>query len=266
MQLAVCSFAIVAVMSATVAYAQDASLIDPCKAMPKAESAAARNFLTFEKFDKELRAALRKQDAVALSFLVKFPLRVNDAGGSISLNDAAALKTHFQDVFTPAVCKEILDEKNDHVGCNDKGIMYGPGTIWVNATVLGYAIDVVNRDAAPPYPANSWNGAKINYVCQTQTHRIVVDTVAGGMLRYRSWNKPRSVIDVPDLEITKGVGTFEGTGVCAYPVYTFKNGTAIYQVEGVLGCFGDSNGPPKDATGHLEVTVADKPVTDFWCY
>jgi hypothetical protein len=240
---------------------------DPCDGISYTRPADAKNFLTFDRFDKELRIALTRQDAVALAFLVRFPLTVNDEGGSISLNNAAALKANFQDVFTPAVRKAILDRPAKDQGCGIEGIMYGPGVIWVDGSDRGYAIKVVNRDAVPPPRPNPWNIPKINYICQTPTHRIVVDTVPGGVLRYRAWNRPRPVTEAPDLEIAKGEGTFEGTNVCAVPVYTFKNATAAYRVEGALGCGGDNEpGPPKDATGHLEVSVTGKPPVDSWCY
>jgi hypothetical protein len=252
-------------ISSTAMFAQDARSIDPCHAKPT-EGRAAKNFLTFDQFDKELRVAITRQDAVALAFLVTFPLRVNDAGGTISLDDAAALKTHFQEVFTPAIRKEILGQKTEDLGCSVEGVMYGRGVIWVNASERGYSIWVVNRDSGLTQPANRWDALKIDYVCQTQMHRVVVDTVAGGVLRYRSWNKPRSVTGAPDLELKKGDGSFEGTDLCAVPIYTFKNGSATYKVEGGLGCYADSDGIPKGATGRLEVTVADKPPTDLWCY
>jgi hypothetical protein len=245
-------------------FAQDAKRSDPCHARPA--GAAAKNFFTFDQFDRELRVALTKQNPAALAFLVTFPLRVNDAGGTISLNDAAALKTHFQEVFTPAVRKEILSETNDEVGCDIEGIGYARGVIWVNASERGYAIWSVNRDMVPPYPVNKWDSPKINFVCQTQAHRIVVDTRVSGELRYRAWNKPRLVTDAPDLEIAKGDGTFEGTNVCTVPVYTFKNGSAVYRVEGGLGCGSPEDGVPKDASGRLEVIVGDKPPVDSWCY
>ena len=254
-------------------FAQPAAGKDPCHAIPAEGSMAAKNFLSFDRFDKELRAALTKQDAVALAFLITFPLRVNDAGGTISLDNAAALKTHFQEVFTPAVRKEILSENfsdlvkpYDVYGCPDEGIGYRRGVIWVNASERGYAISAVNRDWVPPYPVNKWWIPKIEYVCQTETHRIAIETLTGRTLRYRSWNKPRSVAERPDLEILKGDGTFEGTNVCAYPVYTFRSGTAVYRVAGGLGCWGDAEGAPKEATGQLEVTVADKQPISSWCY
>ncbi|HEV2445658.1 MAG TPA: hypothetical protein VGS58_07040, partial [Candidatus Sulfopaludibacter sp.] len=178
---------------------------DPCHAAPGDGSVAARNFLSFDQFDRELRGAITRQDSVALAFLVTFPLRVNDTGGTLSVDNAAALKMHFQDVFTPAVRKAILNERFSDLGCNIEGIGYGLGVIWVNASERGYAIWSVNRDAVPPY-RNTWKAPKINYVCQTPTHRILVETLAGGTLRYRSWNKPRFVSGPPDLEIRGGKG------------------------------------------------------------
>ena len=259
-------FALACLLSAIALGAQDLPGSDPCGAMPKA-AGAAKNFLAFGQFDKELRVAIARQDAVALAFLVKFPLRVNDRGGTISIDNAGALKTHFQGVFTPAVRKEILRAASGDVGCNIEGIGYGLGVIWVNPSEQGYAIWSVNRDVVPSYLRSSRNSRKINYICQTQTNRIVVDTVADGELRYRAWKKPRPVMGVPDLEIAKGVGTFEGTNFCAVPIYTFKSGSAVYRLGGGLGCFGDSEpGPPKGATGSLEVTLADKPALDSWCY
>jgi hypothetical protein len=254
------------ILGSTAMSGQDVGRSDPCHAMPTAGTPAAKNFVTFDQFDKELRLAITRQDAVALAFLVTFPLHVNDAGGTVSLDDAAALKTHFQEVFTPAVRKEILSEKNDEVGCNEKGIGYARGVIWVNASNRGYAIWSVNRDAVPPYPTNQSSAVKINYICKTETHRIVVDTVAGGGLRYRSWNEPRPVTDTPDLEIARVEGNFEGTQACAAPIYTFKNSKATYQLEGGLGCWGDSDGHSKGATGRLQVTVPRKPTIEAWCY
>jgi len=244
---------------------QSANALDPCGAMPKSD-AAAKHFLTFAAFDKELRDALEHQDAVALSFLVQFPLRVNDNGGTISIDDASALKTHFQEVFTPAVRKEILADHDEPGGCGIEGVGYGRGVLWVQASDRGYAIYVVNRDSVAPYA--SGNTAKINYVCQTQTHRIAIDTLADGTLRYRSWNKPRPVTGEPDLDLKPGTQSFEGTNVCAFPVYTFKSGKTEITIDGGLGC-GPDSGPdasPKDATGHLRITIADKTVTDVWCY
>jgi len=266
-----CQFKIVlamsVVLSAIPANSQNAPDKDPCKAMPAAGSAAAKNFLAFDQFHRELRIALTRQDAMALAFLVRFPLRVNDNGGAISIDDAEALKAHFQEVFTPAVRKEILGQSFKGLGCMTEGIGYGLGVIWVDANDRGYAIWSINRDAVPPFPRASPAGPVTKFVCQTQTDRIVVDTVAGGDLRYRAWKKPRAVTETPDLEIAKGEDKVEGTNLCAVSIYSFKSIDTMYRVEGGLGCWGDDEpGPPKGVTGRLEVTIKDKRAVDTWCY
>ena len=93
----------------------------------------------------------------------------------------------------------------------------------------------------------------------------MIDTAAGGALRYRAWNKPRFVTEVPDLEIQKGKQAFDGTGQCSVPVYMFKNGTATYEVRGGTGCAVNPE-PPQNATGELEVILGGKPVAHSWCY
>jgi hypothetical protein len=231
--------------------------------MPAEGSVEAKYFLTFDAFDRELRAALIRQDTLALAFLVRFPLRVNAVGGAYSLDDAQALQTHFQEVFSPSLRKAILEQPIDQIGCNIEGVMYGPGVIWVNATKRGYAIEVVNSEETSPAFPNGLPQTK--YICQTQTHRVVVDSLADGALRYRAWNKPRAISEKPDLEILGGKDSFEGSDICAYPIWTFKNGQTTYRAEGALGCYGEVE-PPKDATGRLVVAVPGKPDEEAWCF
>lgn len=259
------SFTIVvfAAVSLTTAAAQRSKPLDPCHAMQADGIDEASNFLTFDRFDKELRTAIRQQDTLALAFLVKFPLTVNDAGGSIAINDAEALKTHFQEVFSPAVRNEILKDPEDDPACNAFGVGYGDGVIWVNATKRGYAIEVVNRDAIPPIKTD-WNAPKVNYICQTKTHRIAVDTMQGGTIRYRAWKKPKTPTESPNLELKNGVMSWEGTNVCSVPVWKFKNGSTTYSVYGRLGCTDGSE--PKDVTGRLEISIGGNDTPAQWCY
>ena len=149
----------------------------------------------------------------------------------ISLTNAAALRSHFGEVFTPVVRKQILSQTSedvDDVDCDEEHISLAGGVIAVIATDRGYAISAVSQ--------NGTITPETYYICQTQTHRIVVDAVAGRELRYRSWNKPRSVTDAPDLALTKGESTIEGNR-CGDPVYAFKNGATEYRVEGSLNCY-----------------------------
>lgn len=252
-------FALAAATFCPIVCAAQKSDADPCGAPDQKD--AATGFLAFDQFDRELRAALAKQDAVALAFLVRFPLRVNEAAGSVSINDAAALKTHFNDIFNPAVRKAILERKSGDFICNAEGIGYPRGVIWVDASDRGYAVFVVNVEPLTRNDAKSGDD-RTEYVCQTQTHRVAVDTVHGELI-YRAWKKPRSVMDLPDLKIGKGEQTFEGHDVCAIPIYTFRNGGAEYKLEAGTAC---DAAAPKDATGDLVVTIKGKPPKTTWCY
>ncbi len=252
-------FALSSLLAGTAAHAQPA---DPCGAMPKAGTEAAKHFLTFDRFDKELRLALTNQDALALSFLVQFPLKVNEASGTIHINDAGALKAHFQDVFPAELRKGVLGDKDGKTNCGAEGLMYGPGLLWVQPGPRGYGLYVVNRGAVGP---ENDKRERIDYTCQTLSHRIVIDTLANGTLRYRSWNKPKLLTEAPDLELTRGEQTFEGSNVCAIPIYSFKNGTATYTVEAGMGCDAEAD-TPKDATGSLVVGVGKKRNVSTSCF
>jgi hypothetical protein len=234
---------------------------DPCHAAGL--DPASTGFLGFDQFDRELRSAIERQDAISMAFLVNFPLRVNDAGGTISIDDAKALKTHFNEVFTAAVRKEILSTPAE-TGCSIEGVGYGRGVIWVEGTDHGYAISVVNRDAVPPYPIGKKDPGPA-YVCSTKRHRIVIDSANDGDFRYRAWRKPRPLTQAPDLSMKNGEQTFEGTDLCAVPVWTFHNGRTTYVVSGGLGCDAESK-DSAGTTGDLVVSEGEKTLLHDWCF
>lgn len=145
----------------------------------------AKESKSFLAFDAELRSALTKQDAVALAFLVEFPLRVNEAPQSgYSLNDAGALQRHFGQVFGSRVREAVLNSPVSSLMCRDQGVMYGGGEIWVSPTKLGYAVNVVNIESGDP--GTSAADPKIRFLCQTEKHRIVIDEGPNKVVRYRS--------------------------------------------------------------------------------
>jgi len=224
----------------------------------------AQGFLAF---DQELRAALSRNDPAAMALLVAFPLGVNHPDGSkILLGNAAALQSRFSEVFTPTVRSAVLKQKLDAVFCNYTGIMYGKGEVWIRADVQGkelrYRVAAVNLpagDIKQPIP----RAPKLLFVCDAEAYRVVIDSIAGGTLRYRAWNKPRSLTAKPDMEIASGAQDTEGTGPCAHGIWTFKKGSAEYTVS-TLGCTEGS--PPPGVTGDLEVSIGGKPEHRWWCY
>ena len=252
--------AVISLLVTNVGYSQDARLGASCD-LSILGASETRSFLGF---DQELRSALSKQDSAAIALLVQFPLRINDSNGSYSLNDPAELQSRLQEVFPTAIRTVVLNQQPATLFCNYSGIMYGKGDVWITRTNHGYAIQVVNL---PQVRGNEERrtGPKLEFACQTEKSRIVIDVDVTGARRYRAWTKPHPPTGEPDLEISKGSKGFEGMGVCAYPFWTFSTNTTTYTIRGI-GCYSDSDQPPKGARGMLEVSVADKPRARSWCY
>lgn len=215
----------------------------------------------FRRFDAELRSALERSDAAALAFLVNFPLRVNTNKGELLIPDSESLGGHYAEILTQGVRSKVLATvANDYICRYDEGLGYKDGVIWVSTDGHRFRLDAVNL---PDLHAESKKPALV-YTCETKSHRIAVDEVEEGNFRYRSWNKSKSLSAAPDVDFMHGKQAFEGTGICAVPVYSFTSGSTGYQVEAGLGCTDGSESPK--ATGHLTVTVGGKQVTDDWCF
>ena len=197
-----------------------------------------------------------------MAFLVQFPLRINSETGKYSLNDPATLQSRFQEVFPAAVRKAILDQKVQEISCRDEGIAYGNGDAWVNVAKFGFAIESINIGTPTAHRASN---QRMEFACQTDKYRIVVDSDASRIPRYRAWNRPHPLTDNPDLEIAKGESGVDGTGLCAYPVWTFRSGKATYRIEGALGCLGDTEAP-KEAKGGFQVEIEGHSKARGWCY
>jgi hypothetical protein len=217
----------------------------------------------FVVFDRELRAALTKRDAVAMAFLASFPLHVNESDGtSISLENAATLEARFTEIFPDTTMTAILGDKTAGPSCMHDGIMYASGAVWVTLVGAGegqrFRVTTVNLP-----PRHAPTAGHIDFVCDASKHRVVVDSVEGGKPRYRAWNKPRSTLETPDMEIKDGVLDVQGTHPCTHSIWTFRKGRAEFGVE-EPGC--SESTPPEGARGALSVSVAGKAKQHWWCY
>lgn len=211
----------------------------------------------FQSFDKDLRGALKTGDVGKVSLLLKYPFRVNDALGSYFLHDAAGLSGRFERIFTAAVRNAVLNSRPETVWCTYAGIAYGNGVVWVNPKGQSYAIETVN---VPDHQKPSYAG--VAFACDAEKHRVIVDHGPDGKFRYRAWNKPRLLLDKPDLEISDGKQTFEGSGPCAYAIWQFRSGSAEFKIEETGHCDPDV---PNGASGRLIVSMPEKADVAWWC-
>lgn len=216
----------------------------------------------FLAFDRELRAAMSSPDPTFFTLLAAYPLGVNDGDGRTSIADAATLAARASTVLPAAVRSAVLDTAIGDVICTSSAIGYGRGAVWVRGIlqfgVRRFAITTINLPSTSPPPR-----AGVVFVCRADDHRIVVDRLADGRLRYRSWNRPRTLSDAPDLELTGGADDFSGTGVCAHHSWTFTSGATEYIVA-EAACTADV--PPAGAIGELSVSVKGVHQTHSWCY
>jgi len=220
---------------------------------------------SFISLDNELRDAMIRHDAAALSLLVSYPLRVNESRGKYLIPDPRSLQTYFDKAFVPAVRNIVLNRKRADIACNYQGLMYGLGTIWVNLTDHGYAMAAVN--VPDSRSSSKRQTGQVQTACNADSVRAIVDIGDDGTPRYRAWNKPHSIVTKPDFEIADGTEGFEGTGPCAYAVWKFVvNGSNISVESGGLGCFEESHQPPTDAIGRLVIKKGEGQEVSSWCF
>jgi hypothetical protein len=251
------------VLSTHVAFAGDTVLGGACDLAV----IGASDKHAFLVFDKELRMALSRQDVAAMALLVRFPVRVNHADGSkISLNNAAALQTRFAEVFPPSVRSAVLNQKPEEIFCKYTGIMYGNGAVWIEAVegavTPRYRVTAINLPAVDTQTA-AHKTSTLEYVCDAEKHRVVIDSDASGKVRYRAWNKPRFLTDHPDMEATAGTKSLEGTDACTQAIWSFRKGNTEFVVR-ELGC--TDGAEPAGTTGELAVLVDGRPQQRWWCW
>ena len=209
-------------------------------------------------FDKDLRGAVKSDDVGKLALLLKYPFRVNDALGSYYLQDAASGSGRLKEIFTGPVRDAVANTRVESVWCNYTGITYGHGVIWINPDGDGYAIGAVNV-----LPGGESSNTGLAFVCNAERHRVIVDHGPDEKLRYRAWNKPNLLVDKPDLEISNGKETLEGTGPCVHAIWVFRSGLTEFKLEESGHCGPDV---PHAPTGRLVVSAPGKSDVEWRCH
>ncbi|MBI2570795.1 MAG: hypothetical protein HYV63_27655 [Candidatus Schekmanbacteria bacterium] len=226
-----------------------------------------------DRFDRELRGAFARHDAAAMALLVKFPLRINHPDFSItSLENPRALENGFDQAFPPELRERVLKSTRDNL-TNYEEMPFANGLLWAYPTGPGetgfWRIQKVNLprpEADPKKPAP----LGLEFTCETEKQRIVVESnshsaaVVRPRIRYRAWDKPRFLPDVPDMDVSGGEWDIRGTGRCSDQVFSFVKGDTKYELS-ELGCT-SAEDMPRDVTGYLDVSVGDNEASRAWCF
>lgn len=212
----------------------------------------------YRQFVADLKSALQHSDPAAVALLTEFPLRVNAPGRvQFLIPDESSLQAHFEKVF-PREARERVEamrsEVPERVG---EQFLLDHGLLW---------IEIVEHNAGPRFRLTTVNvpgsdtpiWPRLEMVCETPRHRIIIDQFSVEQSRYRAWNLPRALTEKPDLEL-KGLSTFEGTGACQHPVHIFERGdTRITASQG--GCRED-----EWPANTIDVEIDGKQVNSWAC-
>lgn len=222
----------------------------------------------FLNFDRVLRKAIQDGDAATAAMLSDYPLGVHKGPASISIDTPVTFQSQFDEIFPDYVRKTILSEKPEQLSCNWEGVMYGNGVVWVSLTgeanTSRYRIATINLQE-PVKDSKAPQKRKVDYVCVTDKHYVVIDDEDNKHYRYRAWRGSRALDEKPDMEIATGTLGSEGSGLCAYDIWKFKTGDTEFDVMG-MGCGGDNPDEPKDASGQLQVLIKDELKQSEWCH
>ncbi len=105
--------------------------------------------------------------------------------------------------------------------------------------------------------------ASEQFVCKTSQHTVTVNLLSSGKYQYKSWNKPKSITEKPDMVVDRGEEVIEGTGVCRYKRWEFNKGNVQYIVSTPVTC--TETIPPPNATGQLSVFINGVHKKSWWC-
>lgn len=105
--------------------------------------------------------------------------------------------------------------------------------------------------------------ASEQFVCKAAKHTVAISLLPSGKYQYRSWNKPKSITDDPDMVLVGGEEITEGTGVCRYTRWEFKKKNVEYIVSTPVTC--TESVPPPNATGQLSVFINNEHKKSWWC-
>ena len=104
----------------------------------------------------------------------------------------------------------------------------------------------------------------IVFSCNTEKHTInIYKNADQKTFTYKSWNKPKTTTEKPDMELKSSIYEVNGSGECRFEEYRFKTGKTEFAIDSNFRC--TEKYPPKNAIGSLWVFINDDMKSHYWC-
>lgn len=102
------------------------------------------------------------------------------------------------------------------------------------------------------------------FMCKTEKHNISIRQNDKNLYEYRSWNKPKTISEQPDMSIVaKNAILVDGTQSCKTTTFVFYRGNVKFEVDDNAICV--EGNPPKNAVGNLRVFIGGELKSHYWC-
>lgn len=205
----------------------------------------------YQKFIQTFIDNIKKDDKEAVAKMISYPLRRENPIPSIQ--NKAELVKRYSEIFDAALKKEIISSNVDkdwsEVGW--RGIMLNRGTIWFDTDGKIITINYQSKtEENLKAKLISEQKKKLHssiavfkeplYVLETSKFRIRIDDLGNENYRYASWSIKKSMSEKPDLIITNGKWTPDGSG--GNSKFDFKKGAYLYECYIIV--LGTSDSPP----------------------
>jgi hypothetical protein len=244
-----------------VAFGQDETVEWRLEHIAGVKSDTAKAFFT------TLQRNVVNGDRRAVCALIEYPLRQSTG----SIRSARVCQSHYLKIFTKDVVDAVASQRFDQLLVNSGGIMVGLGQVWfsglcrddgcrrVEIRIIGInnAHDI--KEAASPRKGH------VLFSCRADGQSIQVSADGSGGVMCRAWRSGRSFSTPPDLQIPRGTQTVEGSSGCVHRIWSFSDRAVTYSLS-ELGCFPDSNPPPKGATGQFILNPDTSREKVLWCF
>jgi hypothetical protein len=213
------------------------------------------NAATIDDFVKAVFGAVASGDCARISGVIGYPLVVNATDPDFHQNRSFDIETkgaflkHCPAIFTAEFRAAILRHQGEGVSCSTAQLGLARGRLWSNVYDDGPLINKINQERFR-WP-NMTAGELLR--CRTRDSLIVVDRPRAEV-RYRSWSPDQDSKEKPKVLIEAGDETWEGTGVCRHPTWSFPSGPDKIEIS-AFGCTDDEE---KEVVAHRSILKGGK--------